>query len=176
MDDVIRKILEGDKEKFRIILREYNEELLRIAYHFVQNWEDAKDITQNTFIKVYRSLRSYHPGRPFKPWIYRIHLNQCKSAYRKHKRRIASQVSLDSSTDTAAQTREFTGEEAIILNHVHSLSSKQRAAFVLVEIESYASKEAARMIGCADSTLRVHLARAKQNLRKKLKESGITYE
>ena len=176
MDDVIRKILEGDKEKFRIILQAYNEELLRIAYHFVQNWEDAKDITQNTFIKVYRSLRSYQPKRPFKAWIYRIHLNQCKSAYRKHKRRIASQVSLDSATDTAAPAWEFTGEEAIILNHVHNLSSKQRAAFIFVEIEGYTSKEAAQIIGCSDSTLRVHLVRAKQNLHKKLKESGITYE
>jgi RNA polymerase sigma-70 factor (ECF subfamily) len=176
MDDVIRKILEGDKEQFRIILREYNEELLRIAYHFVQNWDDAKDITQDTFIKVYHSLKGYNPERPFKPWIYRIHLNQCKSAYRRHKRHVAAHVPLDPSTKATQETREFADEEAIIMYHVQSLSPKQKSAFLLVEIEGYSSREAAEIVGCSDSTLRVHLARAKQSLRKKLEDSGIRHE
>ena len=66
-------------------------------------------------------------------------------------------------------------ETALILQQIAQLSAKQQAAFVLVEIEGMNSREAAYILKCADSTLRVHLARAKQALREKLTKLGIGY-
>ncbi len=175
LEEIIRSILAGNSEDFREIIREFGDDLLKIAYHFVHDWDEAKDITQTTFIACYRNLRRYHPARPFRPWLLRIHLNNCRSAHRRHRRRLLRETVLDETTEDA--TRIDNGnDEAIIWRQIDRLSAKQKAAFVLVEIESYSSHDAAEILGCTDSTVRVHLARAKRKLREQLKYYGIGYE
>jgi len=69
-----------------------------------------------------------------------------------------------------------TGDESVILRYIAELPPKQKAAFIMIEIEDHSSQEAARMLGCSDSTVRVHLARAKARLRKWLSEAGLGHE
>jgi RNA polymerase sigma-70 factor, ECF subfamily len=172
---IIREILSGNTEAFRNIIREHNEDLLRIAYHFVHDWDEAQDITQSTFIACYRHLKKYDPQRQFRPWLYRIHLNHCKTAARRWLRRSKQRASLEEAESLSPH--EFSsGDERIILRQIQQLSPKQKAAFIMVEIENLNSKEAAECLGCSDSTLRVHLARAKQNLRTRLKQLGFDNE
>lgn len=173
MDQVIRDILDGDKDRFRIIVRTYSEDLLRLAYHFAGNWEDAKDITQTTFIRVYRSLKRYDLSKPFKPWIYRIHLNNCRTAGGRQTKRRARFVPLEPESAATEPNPAASGDEDKILRCIHSLSLKQKAAFILIEIEGHDSEEASQIMGCSASTARVHLARAKRNLRRELTSIGF---
>lgn len=170
MEAVIRDILNGHRDRFREIVREYGDDLLRVAYHFVHDWDEAKDVTQRTFIACYESLRRYDATRPFRPWLLQIHLNQCRSASRRRKRRLLR--FFDLSEEPSRNARE-TGDEDLIWRQIYSLSARQQAAFILIEVELVSTHDAALILKCAESTLRVHLARAKQNLREKLHRLGI---
>jgi len=172
VETVIREILAGDKEKFRVIIREYSADLLRLAHHFVRDWDEAEDITQATFIACYRSLSHYDPARPFRPWLYRIHLNRCRSAYRWRRRHLARIMRLEDAPPTPADPDPGDRSE-LIMQQVDRLATKQKAAFILIEIENLTSLEAAQIMGCSDSTARVHLVRAKQRLRKLLAAAGV---
>ena len=161
-----------DPDDFRAIIRDYGEDLLRLAFHFVNDWDEAADLTQVTLIKCYRSLKRYDPQRPFRAWLYRIHLNTCKSAARRAARRRLREVRLDAAADPGAPP-PASDDTDLILRHIARLPARQRAAFVLIEIEGLTAHEAAYSLGCSDSTVRVHLARAKQALRRTLMSLGI---
>ena len=94
MQDIIRDILNGNQERFREIVRQYSDDLLRLAYHFVHDWEEAQDLTQITWIRCFRNLRRYDPQRSFRPWLYRIHLNVCKAAARQRQLRRSRELDL----------------------------------------------------------------------------------
>jgi RNA polymerase sigma-70 factor (ECF subfamily) len=176
MDNLIKEILDGDKEKFREIVKKYNPEFLRIAFHYSGSWDDAKDIVQTSFIRIYKSLARFRLGQPFEPWIFRIHLNNCKSASRRLRWTRLRRVPLDNAQELCQEPESSASISAPLLKQIRSLSSRQRAAFVLVEIEGIPSVEAAKYMGCKESTLRVHLARAKANLQTKLRRIGVTDE
>ncbi len=174
MQDIVRDILNGKPERFRVIVQQFSPDLLRIAYHFVRDWDEAQDITQNTLLRCYENLRRYALERPFRPWLYRIHVNVCKAAAKRKHGRLGREVPLTESIQ-AAPTDFGNDESALILRQIERLSVKQKAAFILVEIEGMNSREAAFVLKCADSTLRVHLARAKKTLRENLTKLGIGY-
>jgi RNA polymerase sigma factor (sigma-70 family) len=172
VQDIIRDILSGNHERFREIVRRFSDDLLRIAYNFVHDWDEAEDLTQSTLIRCYQNLRRYDPERPFRPWLYRIHVNVCKAAAKRKQGRRLHEIPLTESTPEMSS--EFgLDESAVILRQIEQLSVKQKAAFILIEMEGMNSKEAAYIMKCADSTLRVHLARAKQTLRANLTKLGI---
>jgi len=176
MEKIIREILDGNKEKFREIVRKYNADFLRIAFHFAGDWDDAKDITQTTLIRTYRFLYKFKLDRAFEPWIYRIHLNNCKSAARRLKWSRTRRLPLKEETLVTEGIPESAPVNPLVFKQILSLSPKQKAAFILVEIEGVTQKDAALKLGCGESTLRVHLARAKENLRRKLRLIGVNDE
>ncbi len=163
-----------DPDSFRAIIREYSDDLLRVAWHFVHDWDEAQDLTQVTLIKCYRSLARYDPERPFRAWLYRIHLNTCKAAARRAARRRRREIRLEDAVEPAAAPVD-SGDTDLILRQIARLSAHQRAAFVLIAIEGLTSAEAAYIMRCSDSTVRVHLARAKETLRGELSKLGIGY-
>jgi RNA polymerase sigma factor CnrH len=171
VQNIIEEILAGNTDRFRVILQEYRDELLRVAFHFLQDWDEAEDVTQLTFIACFRHLRQYDPSRPFRPWLLRIHWNQCKSAARRRQLRRLFFAPVEQADPSIAGPEP--GDETLILREIHKLPFKQRTAFILVEIENYSPMEAAQVLHCADSTLRVHLARAKQKLRERLLRYGF---
>ena len=173
MQTVVEEILSGNTDRFRVIVQEHREELLRMAFHLLQDWDEAQDVTQATFIACFQHLRKYDPSRPFRPWLLSIHWNRCRTAVRKQQRRRFLFAPVDE--EGPAVDPQDAGDQGLILREIHRLPLKQRAAFVLVEIENFSPQEAAKMLRCADSTLRVHLARAKHRLRERLLLHGIGY-
>ncbi|MBU0690794.1 RNA polymerase sigma factor [bacterium] len=176
MEKTVREILDGNKDRFREIVRRYSPEFLRIAYSFAGNWEDAKDITQTTFIRTYRFLYRFRQEQAFEPWIFRIHLNNCKSAAHRLKLTRSRHVPLNPENLVSGDAADTDPASKFLLDQILHLSIKQKAAFMLVEIEGLPQKEAALRLGCRESTLRVHLARAKENLRKRLRAIGVKNE
>jgi RNA polymerase sigma-70 factor (ECF subfamily) len=178
VQDIIYEILAGNRDRFRVIIQEFGDDLLRLAYHFLHDWFEAEEVTQLTFIACYRRLKRYDPRRPFRPWLFRIHLNLCKTAAKRRLRHTARFLPADESHDQRAHENRDSavGDEELILREIHALTPKQTAAFVLLEIENMSTKEAAEILLCSESTVRVHLARAKKTLRERLKRYGIESE
>jgi RNA polymerase sigma factor (sigma-70 family) len=148
--------------------------LLRIAYHFVGDWDDAEDVAQTTLLRVFSSLHRYDSARPFSNWLLGIHLNNCKSYYRRRRLERIIRVPLDALTaPPSVDPDNQDGVLAIIQRQIEKLTWKQQAAFVLMEIEERNSQEAADLMNCSPATARVHLSRAKSNLKQSLQRLGI---
>lgn len=167
---VIQEILAGDKNAFEHIINKYSEQLMNIAYQYFCDYDKAKEVTHTTFIKVYKNLKSFDINQSFNPWIYKIHINNCRTHYRKQK--ILALFGSDSIIDNISSSDNASLHNDIeeIMSCVDKLSWKQKTAFILMEIEGKPSGEAGLLMNCKDNTARVHLNRAKQKLRKMLKK------
>lgn len=73
--ELIKHALTGDSEAFSRLMLHYARRIYRVAFFIVRNLEDAKDITQETFFRAYRSLQSFDPSKPLYPWLHRIARN-----------------------------------------------------------------------------------------------------
>ena len=165
---IIQECISGNVEKsFGILVQRYQTTLLQTAYHFLGNWEDAKDATQEAFIRAYRSLKKFHPNRCFSAWLYRILINvckdRCKSAYHRYR------TPLDDSTkdrDVSSNPVDMLAEKELLRKALNRLSMKRRQTLILVDMEGFSSPEVAKILGCSESTVRVTLMKARQQLRK----------
>ena len=167
---MVAQVLAGDASQFRQVVDAWQRTLLRMAYRFTGNWADAEEITQTTLIRVYRSLSSFKPGNPFEPWLFRIHLNNCRSYCTRRKWERLLRVPLTDLIETpAAKAAHDSGIDRQITQAVEMLPWRQRSVFSLIELEEFSINEAAELLGCAEATVRVHLHRAKQTLKKRLK-------
>jgi RNA polymerase sigma-70 factor (ECF subfamily) len=176
MKELIQQILDGDKEAFRTIIQKFSPQLVKLAYRFTWNWDEAREITHRTFIKVYRSMHRFDVDRPFEPWIYRVHINTCKSNYKSNQLRKKILLPLEHGKNHSASSSVDYDASKDIQNCINTLTWKQKTAFILMEIQGFSSKEAGEIMGCSGSTARVHLKRAKINLRNRLKKMGYNYE
>lgn len=170
MQSIVAEILAGNPDAFRLIVQEYRDDLLRIAWHYFHDWEEAKDITQDTFIRCYRSLHHYDPGQPFKPWLYQIHTNCCRSASRRWWKHLWREQRLEQ-IDAEYISTASVDDDNEIRQAVDKLSRHQKEAFVMLAIEGLSTSETALALGIAESTVRVHYSRAREKLRKVLKEN-----
>lgn len=173
----------GNDTAFEELIYRYDRSVLAIALKFVHDNDEAKDIYQEVFIRVYRGLKNFEMKSEFSTWLFRIATNVClthKSRSKKH-----LQQSIDdhiATEDDEVQKYELADDEMdpgevminldlgdIIRNAVDSLSSKQRMTFILKHYEGYKIREIADMLNCKEGTVKKYLFDAIRNLRKKLK-------
>jgi len=156
----IRKCQEGDAEAFEELVRRHQRMIHALAYRMTGSVSDAEDIAQETFLRAYRQIGGFRGEASFSSWVYRIALNTCmnwkKSADRRqhlHEEWANEQNDAAPSHDTAARVNEA----------LRKLEAKQRAAIVLTVYEGMNHAEAARVLGCSETTVswRVFMARKK---------------
>jgi len=168
----------GDPVVFREIVEQHSPRIHAIAYQMVGNSEDAKDITQEVCLKLYRSLDKFNPEHNYTAWLYRLTVNLSIDYLRKNTRE--RKVSLDKieeksilknsipQPDSDAENSELKG---IILKIAMKLTLKERKVFVLRDLQGFSTEEVARILKCRQSTVRVHLASA----RGRIKEALLKY-
>jgi RNA polymerase sigma-70 factor, ECF subfamily len=155
------------------IVREHSARVFRLAYRLTGNKHDAEDLTQDVFVRVFRSLSSYSPGT-FEGWLHRITTNLFLDRVRRKQR-----IRFDSLPDDAAdrlQGREPTPAsafderhlEADIQNALDALSPEYRAAVVLCDIEGLTYEEVAATLGVKLGTVRSRIHRGRAHLRRAL--------
>ena len=163
---IIKECLAGRPDRFEPLVNAYRESLLRVAYRYLGDWDEAKDAAQETFVKAYRSLASFHTERRFSTWLYRILINHCldriKSYHRKHRH------SLDATMEDKREQNplETVSQADFIKQAMANVPEKQRQAFILMELEGFTSREASEILGCAESTVRVNSMKAKIHIKK----------
>jgi len=180
---LIRRAQEGDGAAFEALVQMHDRQVLKLARQILNNLEDAQDVYQDIFIKVFRSLPSFRYESEFSTWLYRIVINQCLN-YRQWRSRRRF-LSFDSSREDednpsdhwpkdnnpdpekAALSMELGREIALAME---SLSDKQRAVFVLRHFHDQKLQDIAKTLGCAEGTVKNYLFRATQQMQKKLRE------
>jgi RNA polymerase sigma-70 factor (ECF subfamily) len=105
--EYVRRALEGDDRAFAVLVRRYERGLFNLAYRMVHDAEQARDLTQEIFVRVHRALGRYDPIYPFTSWIYRVGSNLCIDWIRKKKLRTVSLDAPISPGDDDSRRREL---------------------------------------------------------------------
>ena len=172
---VIRQVLEGDIECFRLIVERYERPIARMIRNIINNRESCEDIAQDVFFTAYRKLASFDPARGnFSTWLFTIARNKSVNALRKKRPLSMSELPQNSDTHNPSDElaeREFFDE---LDAGLEALPSAQKRAFVLAEFEKLSYEEIAEIEGVRTGTIKSRINRAKKKLAKALKE--IRYE
>ena len=161
---LIVRAKEGDANAFAALLRQHQEMALRVALQIVGDWDDAEDVCQESFIKVYRHLGRYRARHKFSTWLYRIVTHTAIDLLRRQRTQHA-----ELSDDIPVDSREEATDWQLSLEKVLSeLTPKQRSAFVLRDLQGFPLEEVAEILDCSGITARVHLHQARKRLRQRL--------
>ncbi|MCH6573597.1 MAG: RNA polymerase sigma factor [Bacteroidetes bacterium] len=182
-NELIIQAKSGNDTAFEELIYRYDRSVLAIALKYVHDTDEAKDIYQEVFIRVYRGLKNFEMKSEFSTWLFRIATNVCLSYKSRSKKHLQQSIDEQIATeDDEVQKYELADDEMdpgeiminldlgdIIRRAVDSLSSKQRMTFILKHYEGYKIREIADMLNCKEGTVKKYLFDAIRNLRKKLK-------
>jgi len=167
---LIQRIKDGDTRAFEELVRMYRSQVAGVAYKIVGDYDDAKDISQMVFVKLYHNLRRYDPSKRFSTWLYRIATNASIDFVRKFKKQkfeLLEETWGVSESRQASPADEFALKmlKEFILKSADRLSYKQRMAFVLRDIDGLEIAEVADIMQMPQATVRWYLHRARSRLR-----------
>lgn len=180
---LIEATKEGDEEAFAQIVARYRNPLTNYLYRFLNDYEEAVDLTQETFVRVYYALGRYHTEYAFSTYIYRIATNLAISEIRKRKRRrLLSLTGLFQTEEDSETEFQPTDEKSlpdedliedeksrVIAKAIATLPEKYRAPIVLREIEDKSYEEIAQILELGLGTTKSRISRARGLLKEKLK-------
>lgn len=171
--ELIQSILNGHTADFTQLVKTYETAVFRMVMGFVHQKEDAEDITQEVFVKVYQSLDSFEGRSSFSTWLYRIAIHVSLSALQKRKRRkfwsmAAELLQLPSGNKDPEQELTEKSEKGLLRKAIDTLPEKQRMAFILSRYEELPQKEVALIMDISEGAVEQLLLRARENLKKKL--------
>ena len=157
-------------------MEQYGKATYNFAFRLTRNEADARDLTQDAFLRVFKAWRSFQPGTSFLSWIYRIVTNLHRDELRRRKGRYQEELPDDN------VPQEYGGERPLAVTPIEdyvegqlgerlqraleALSSDQRQVVVLADIEELSYQEIADIAGCSIGTVRSRLHRARAQLRR----------
>ena len=183
-NEIIEAVKAGDEDAFSLIVERYRNPITNFLYRFLNDREEAMDLAQETFVRVYFALDRYHTRYAFSTYIYRIASNLAISEIRKRKRRnVFSLTGLfqreDSETEEYQPPDERPLPDADLLDDetsrlvataIASLPPKYRVAILLRDIEGLSYDEIAEVMGLGLGTTKSRISRARGLLKEKLKD------
>jgi RNA polymerase sigma-70 factor (ECF subfamily) len=180
--DLVLATKAGDVAAFGELVARYDRKLLRIAQHITHNLEDAQDVVQETFLKVFQNLDAFRGDSKFSTWLFRIAVNQSLMGLRKQrtKQRAGAEFSLDSEgegnlpldfSDWRPNPEELykTSElRELLTEALQELSPALRVVFVLHDVEGHSLRETAEAVGASLPAVKTRSLRARLQLRERL--------
>src|SRR6266478_5101343 len=175
---LVRRVQARDEMAFREIVERYQSKVFSIIYGILRNRNDAEDISQQVFAKVYFSIRNFDFRSSLLTWIYKITVNECYDYLRKKrvrklvyesdfseedaKRMENSEPAVDASVP--ADTR--LAQRDLIVKLLSKVSEEERSLILMKEVEGHSVEELSQMTGMNENTIKVKLFRARQKLLK----------
>jgi RNA polymerase sigma-70 factor (ECF subfamily) len=181
-DALIRRAVQGDAVAFDRLVEQYSPRVYALAYRMIGSAEDAQDIAQEAFVRVYHALPRYKGEAAFSTWLYRIVTNVCYDELKRRKRRPATFSEMESdegearidtlpgggeSPEDAALRRE---RQRTVQQAITTLPEHFRAVLVLYDLQGFSYQEIADILRQNVGTVKSRLNRARNLLREKLLE------
>lgn len=177
--EIVFKIKGGDKTSFNLLIDRYGKQIYNTCYRFFLDKRDAEDISQEVFIEVFQSLRSFRGDAKFSTWIYRIAVTKCIDELRKRKRKkrmisigklihideVASWLAGGVMPDKKVKDDDKFKEINLALN---KLPDNQRVAFTLSKLEGYTNSEIGEIMDTTTIAVESLIYRAKKKISKDL--------
>jgi RNA polymerase sigma-70 factor, ECF subfamily len=180
-EEVVALCQQGEAQYFEVLVRRYMEKAFRIALDFTHNTEEAKDLSQDAFLRAFSRIKQFDGRSSFYTWFYRLVVNLCLD-YTRRKGRVSWEP-LERETDDGPEPMELTDssstpdQEAIagetvrrVDQTLHAMPKNQRTAFLLRNHQGLSISDIAKVMKTTEGTVRVYLHRAVAALRQSLVE------
>jgi len=181
---LVRRVQAGDELAFREIVERYQTKIFSIIYGILRNHNDAEDIAQQVFSKVYFSIRNFDFRSSLLTWIYKITVNECYDYLRK--KRVRKLVYESDFSQEDAQRMELSepavdggapvdtrlAQRDLVMKLLSKVSEQDRSLILLKEVEGHSVEELAEMTGLNENTIKVKLFRTRQKLLKAAQRLG----
>ena len=186
-EDLMMKCRKGDTGAFELLVRRYQNPLINYIHRFINDYHRAEDLSQETFLRVFKSASRYKPTASFKSWLYTIATNLCRNEIRNRSRRntcfleeLVEEGEDVYHTEIMQDTRylpdillEKKEQRQIIRKTLAQLPDNQRIALTLVTYQDLRYEEVAEILGCSVGAVKALIHRARQKMKKLLIKAGI---
>ncbi len=179
--ELIEQSKAGNFTAFEQLIYRYDKDVLTIASRFTQSSDDAKDIYQDVFLRVYRALPKFEGRSEFSTWLYKITTNVCLT-YRSRKKKMMAVPLYDDQNELTIDPPSEKNEDnhtedfevsSKIRQAMNLLSPKQKLVFTLRHFQDLKLKDIAVMMDCAEGTVKKYLFEATQKMRTHLKDLSV---
>lgn len=175
--DIISRCQQGDKEAFRWVVQTHQRMIFSLALKMLCDEEEAKDMVQETFIRVWQSIRSFDSQKTFSTWVYTIASRLCIDRLKRNRKVVAlpedelvlRRFASDGDEQLSLENKEWV---SIVRTLAENLSDKQRLVFTLCQLEGLPSAEVEQITGLDARQVKSNLYVARQTIRKRLNDLG----
>ena len=175
--DIVARCQRGEKEPFRWVVQKYQRMVFSLALKMLCDEEEAKDMVQETMIRVWQNMGEYDQQKSFTTWIYTIAVRLCLDRLRSMRRtvpmpedeKVLRRFASDVDTHRTLENQEWV---SIVRMLADNLSTKQKLVFTLVQLEGLSSQEVEEITGFDAKQVKSNLYVARQTIREQLKKLG----
>ena len=182
-NEIIELCRKGDRDAFNLLMQKHQDRVFGMAYSLLSDYEDAKDASQEVFIKVYKSISSFKGQSAFTTWLYVICRNVCNDILRKRQKNGNIVLSLDddesdnnpvkeikSDAPAPEEQAELSETQRAVWDAINSLKLEHREILIYSDMQQLSYEEVAHILKCPVGTVKSRLNRARNALRKKLSD------
>lgn len=167
---------QGDQDAFSQLVQRYQRRIFNLVYRMLQQYEEANEITQETFLAAWQGLPSFRGDARFPTWLYRIAYNCALKQLETRKRDRALQVALQAEQALESEDRQIRSEaqidahdrQALVQEHLSHLPAKYRIVLILRHLQEMTYEEMAEILKMPVGTIKTHLFRARNLLKERL--------
>jgi RNA polymerase sigma-70 factor (ECF subfamily) len=173
--DLVAMTLRGHPDAFATLVGRYDRAVYHLAYRTLHDVEEARDATQETFFKAFRSLRTFKQGAKFSTWIFAIAYHGCCDRLNRRKRFSSDELPDRADPAPGPERQVIALDEASRLRAaIDALPDKYRTVVTLFHLQGKQYEEIATVLGLPMGTVKTHLFRAKEQLRRLLSGTEVT--
>lgn len=172
----INQIIEGNSNAFSVLVNRYKDLVFTLAYKMVKNREEAEEVSQDVFIKIFKSLNKFKGGSKFSTWIYKITYNTCLDYLKKSKKENSIVYVEDFSEhqvkaiETVLENIDEKERIQKIQDCLQSLPSEEAFLLTLYYFDDQSVEEIAKIIECSANNVKIKLFRSRKKMASLLKE------
>jgi RNA polymerase sigma-70 factor, ECF subfamily len=173
--ELVAMTLRGDSGAFATLVERYDRAVYHLAYRTVHDVEEARDVAQEAFFKAYRSLHTFKPGAKFSTWIFAIAYHACCDRLNRRKRYSNEELPDAPDSGPGPEAQAIALDQARRLRDaIDRLPEKYRTVITLYHLQGKQYEEIATVLNLPMGTVKTHLFRAKEQLRKLLLAQEVT--
>jgi RNA polymerase sigma-70 factor (ECF subfamily) len=168
---LVAQTLAGQAQAFATLVERYDRAVYHLAYRTLRDQEEARDVAQEAFFKAYRSLRTFKPEAKFSTWLFAIAYHACCDRLGRRKRYSNEELPERADSSAGPESQAIANDEALRLRAaIARLPEKYRTVITLYHLQGRQYEEIAQVLGMPMGTVKTHLFRAKEQLRRILNE------
>ena len=167
---LIALFLDGDQRAFYLIVEDYKDEIFTLCFNLLSDYDEANDVAQDVFIKVYKSIGKFNFESKFSTWLYRVTVNTCISYIHKVKKNRTVRVEESIDEINAIPAKDSSDKTTVAVKEaLNKIPQKEKTILVLKDIDGFSYKEIAEILNINIGTVRSRISRARESMKHHLR-------